>query len=45
MRMIDSMEKLEKLYVNEVLRLHELPMLIVSDRDPRSTSWLWPSVQ
>ena len=45
MRMTDLVEKLARLYVNEVMRLHEVPMLIVSDRDPRFTSQLWPSVQ
>jgi hypothetical protein len=44
-RMKDLMEKLARLYVNEVVRLHGVPLLIVSDRDPRFTSRLWPSVQ
>jgi transposase InsO family protein len=45
MKMTDSMEKLEKLYVNKVVRLHGVPVSIVSDQDPRFTSRLWPSVQ
>ena len=45
MRMTDSVEKLARLYVNEVVRLHGVPVSIVSDRDPRFTSRLWPSVQ
>jgi hypothetical protein len=45
MKITDSVEKLAKLYVNEVVRLHGVPMLIVSDRDPRFSSRLWPSVQ
>jgi hypothetical protein len=44
-RMKDLVEKLARLYVNEVVRLHGVPLLIVSDRDPRFTSRLWPSVQ
>ena len=39
------MEKLANLYVNKVVRLHEVPVSIVSDQDPRFTSRLWPSVQ
>jgi hypothetical protein len=35
MKMTDSMEKFAKLYVNEVVRLHRVPVSIVSDRDPR----------
>jgi len=36
---------LARLYVNEVVGLHRVPVSIVSDRDPRFTSRLWPSVQ
>ncbi|XP_052303229.1 uncharacterized protein LOC127904316 [Populus trichocarpa] len=41
----DSVDKLAKLYVNEVIRLHGVPVSIISDRDPRFTSRLWPSLQ
>ena len=41
----DSLEKLAKLYVDEIVRLHGVPVLIVSDRDPRFTSRFWPSLQ
>ena len=34
----DSLEKLAQLYVDEIMRLHGVPVLIVSDRDPRLTS-------
>ncbi|XP_073152883.1 uncharacterized protein [Henckelia pumila] len=29
----------ERLYIQEIMRLHEVPFSIVSDRDPRFTSW------
>ena len=41
----DSLEKLAKLYVDEIVRLHGVLVLIVSDRDPRFTSRFWPSLQ
>ena len=41
----DSLEKLDQLYVDEIVRLHGVPILIVSDRDPRFTSKFWPSLQ
>ena len=34
----DSLEKLAQLYVEEIVRLHGVPISIVSDRDPRFTS-------
>ena len=45
MKMTDLVDKLAKLYVNEVIRLHGVPVSIISDRDPRFTSRLWPSLQ
>ena len=45
MKMTDSVDKLVKLYVNEVIRLHGVPVSIISDRDPRFTSRLWPRLQ
>ena len=41
----DSLETLAQLYVNEIVRLHGVPVSIVSDRDPRFTSRFWPSLQ
>ena len=41
----DSLEKLAQLYVDEIVRLHGLPVSRVSDRDPRFTSRFWPSLQ
>jgi hypothetical protein len=42
---IDSVDKMVKLYVNKVIRLHGMPMLIILDQDLRFTSRLWPSLQ
>ena len=41
----DSLEKLVQLYVDEIVRLHGVPVSIMSDRDPRFTSRFWPSLQ
>ena len=41
----DSLEKLAQLYVDEIVRLHWVPVSIVSDRDPRFTSRFWPRLQ
>ena len=41
----DSLEKLTQLYVDEIVRLHGVPVSIVSDLDPRFTSRFWPSLQ
>jgi len=44
-KMTDPVDKLAKIYVNEVMSLHGVPVSIVSNRDPRFTSLLWPSIQ
>jgi hypothetical protein len=44
-KMTDLVDKLAKLYVDEVIRLHAVPISIISNRDPRFTSRLWPSLQ
>ena len=36
-----SLERLAKLYVNEIVRLHGIPITIVSDRDRRFVSQFW----
>ncbi|KAL0291840.1 UNVERIFIED_CONTAM: Transposon Ty3-G Gag-Pol polyprotein [Sesamum radiatum] len=41
----DSLDKLAELYVAEIVRLHGVPVSIVSDRDPRFTSRFWGSLQ
>jgi hypothetical protein len=43
--MTDSMDKLAKIYVNEVIRLHGVLVSIMPKWDPRFTSRLWPSLQ
>ncbi|KAJ9544341.1 hypothetical protein OSB04_024048 [Centaurea solstitialis] len=40
-----SMERLAKLYIAEIVRLHETPLSIVSDQDARFTSTFWQSFQ
>jgi len=41
----ESFGKLAKLYVDEIVRLHGVPVSIISDRDPRFISRFWPSLQ
>ena len=41
----DSLAKLAQLYVDEIVRLHGVPISIVSDRDPRFKSRFCPSLQ
>ena len=38
------MERLTKLYVDDIVRLHGAPVSIVSDQDPRFTSRFWQSL-
>uniref|UniRef100_A0A151UFK9 Transposon Ty3-I Gag-Pol polyprotein n=1 Tax=Cajanus cajan TaxID=3821 RepID=A0A151UFK9_CAJCA len=38
------LERLTKLYISEIVRLHGVPTSIVSDRDPRFTSRFWESL-
>ena len=44
-RMTDSLDKLARMYVREIVRLHGVPVTVVSDRDPRFTSRFWNSFQ
>ena len=40
-----SMDRLAELYVSEIVRLHGIPLSIVSNRDPRFTSRFWKELQ
>ena len=40
-----SLDQLAQKYVHEIVRLHGVPISIVSDRDPRFTSRFWRSLQ
>ncbi|GJW38865.1 reverse transcriptase domain-containing protein [Tanacetum coccineum] len=40
-----KMEKLARLYLNEIVARHGVPILIISDRDSRFTSRFWQSMQ
>jgi hypothetical protein len=44
MRITDSLEKLAQLYIDEIIRLHGVPLTIISDRDSRFTSRFWKSL-
>ena len=39
-----SLEKIADIYVQEIMRLHGVPVDIVSDRDPRLVSCFWQSM-
>nr|GEW93952.1 putative reverse transcriptase domain-containing protein [Tanacetum cinerariifolium] len=45
MREIDPMEKLDSMYLKEVVARHGMPVLIICDRDPRFASNFWRSLQ
>ena len=40
-----TLEQLARKYIDEIVRLHGVPLSIVSDRDPRFTSRFWESLQ
>ena len=40
-----SLDRLAELYVDEIVRLHGVPLSIVSDRDLRFTSRFWKELQ
>ncbi|GKB77054.1 putative reverse transcriptase domain-containing protein [Tanacetum coccineum] len=45
MREIDPMENLARMYLKEVFTKHGIPILIICDRNPRSASNFWRSLQ
>ena len=40
-----SLDKLAKLYISEIAKLHGVSMSIVSDKDPQFISRFWPKLQ
>ena len=44
-RIVDKVEVLAELYLIEIVRLHEVPADIVSNRDPRFTAQFWRAFQ
>ena len=44
-RMTFKFERFCRLYFREIVRLHGVPVSIVSDRDPRFTAHFWKSFQ
>nr|GEX79055.1 putative reverse transcriptase domain-containing protein [Tanacetum cinerariifolium] len=44
-RETDSMDKLARMYLKEVVTRHRIPVSIISDRDPRFASNFWRSFQ
>ena len=41
----DGVNQIFRIYLDEIVRLHGVPSSIVSDRDPRFTSYLWQAFQ
>ena len=44
-RMTFTLEEFCQVYIREIVQLHGMPMSIVSDRDPRFTTYFWKSFQ
>nr|GEZ84425.1 putative reverse transcriptase domain-containing protein [Tanacetum cinerariifolium] len=44
-REVDPMDKLARIYLKEVVTRHGIPVLIISDHDPRFASNFWRSLQ
>ncbi|GJZ11758.1 putative reverse transcriptase domain-containing protein [Tanacetum coccineum] len=45
MRETDSMKKLARMYIKEVVTRHGIPVSIICDRDPKFASHFWRSLQ
>ena len=45
LRVTFALERFFRLYIREIVRLHGVPVSIVSDRDPRFTTHFWKSFQ
>ena len=45
MGMTFTLERFCRLYIREIVRLHGVPISIVSDKDPRFTTHFWKSFQ
>ena len=43
MKLTFTVEKLCRLYIQEIVRLHGVPVSIALDRDPRFTTYFWKS--
>ena len=41
MKTTDSMNSLAKLYIQEIVRLHGIPLSIMSGKNPKFTSQFW----
>ena len=44
-RMTFALERFFRLYIREIVRLHGVPVSIVSDRNPRFTAHFWKSFE
>ena len=40
-----SLSRMAALYIKEIIRLHGVPISVVSDRDPRFVSRFWQTLQ
>ena len=45
LRMTFALERFFRLYIREIVQLHEVPVSIVLDRDSRFTAHFWKSFQ
>ena len=42
-QMTFTLEEFYRLYIREIVRLHRVPVFLVSDQDPRFTAYFWKS--